>query len=452
MENQINTRELIVDMLMEIYAGNEYSHILIRSVLNKYEYLPESDRAFVKKVTEGTLERGITIDYILNQYSKVPVNKMKPFIRSLMRMSVYQIVYLSKVPDSAACNEAVKLAVKRKFGPLKGFVNGVLRNIAREKDKITYPSEGTDLSKALEIKYSLPKHLVELFLEEQGEEKTKQIGESLLQTRNLCIRMREHLTEEEKQSVFSEWGNAGVDYQKHPWLSYAYIMKNTENLAAFTGFQKGLYQVQDVSSMLVCEIAGIKEGDYCIDVCSAPGGKALHACEKLNKNGTVDARDVSVYKTDMILANKERMQAENLTVKVWDATVCDKDSIEKADVLLADVPCSGLGVMGKKPDIKYNIKPEQLESITELQKEIIDTVNAYVKPGGVMIYSTCTVRNAENKEMVSYIEESYDFELEDISDFLPEELRSEETKKGYLQLLPSEWSDGFFMAKLRKKK
>lgn len=452
MENQINTRELIVDMLMEIYAGNEYSHILIRSVLNKYEYLPESDRAFVKKVTEGTLERGITIDYILNQYSKVPVNKMKPFIRSLMRMSVYQIVYLSKVPDSAACNEAVKLAVKRKFGPLKGFVNGVLRNIAREKDKITFPSEGTDLSKALEIKYSLPKHLVELFLEEQGEEKTKQIGESLLQTRNLCIRMREHLTEEEKQSVFSEWGNAGVDYQKHPWLSYAYIMKNTENPAAFTGFQKGLYQVQDVSSMLVCEIAGIKEGDYCIDVCSAPGGKALHACEKLNKTGTVDARDVSVYKTDMILANKERMQAENLTVKVWDATVCDKDSIEKADVLLADVPCSGLGVMGKKPDIKYNIKPEQLESITELQKEIIDTVNAYVKPGGVMIYSTCTVRNAENKEMVSYIEENYDFELEDISDFLPEELRSEETKKGYLQLLPSEWSDGFFMAKLRKKK
>lgn len=452
MENQINTRELIVDMLMEIYAGNEYSHILIRSVLNKYEYLPESDRAFVKKVTEGTLERGITIDYILNQYSKVPVNKMKPFIRSLMRMSVYQIVYLSKVPDSAACNEAVKLAVKRKFGPLKGFVNGVLRNIAREKDKITFPSEGTDLSKALEIKYSLPKHLVELFLEEQGEEKTKQIGESLLQTRNLCIRMGEHLTEEEKQSVFSEWGNAGVDYQKHPWLSYAYIMKNTENPAAFTGFQKGLYQVQDVSSMLVCEIAGIKEGDYCIDVCSAPGGKALHACEKLNKTGTVDARDVSVYKTDMILANKERMQAENLTVKVWDATVCDKDSIEKADVLLADVPCSGLGVMGKKPDIKYNIKPEQLESITELQKEIIDTVNVYVKPGGVMIYSTCTVRNAENKEMVSYIEENYDFELEDISDFLPEELRSEETKKGYLQLLPSEWSDGFFMAKLRKKK
>jgi len=452
MENKINTRELIVDMLMEIYAGNEYSHILIRNVLNKYEYLPESDRAFVKKVTEGTLERGITIDYILNQYSKVPVNKMKPFIRSLMRMSVYQIVYLSKVPDSAACNEAVKLAVKRKFGPLKGFVNGVLRNIAREKDMISFPDEATDMVEAIEVKYSLPKHLVKLFIEEQGVEKTKQIGDSLLQTRKLCVRMGEHLTEAQRENVFAEWEKAGVDYKEHPWLSYAYVLNDTDNPASFSGFQNGLYQVQDVSSMLVCEIADLKEGDYCMDVCSAPGGKALHACEKLNKTGMVDARDVSTYKTDMILSNKERMHAENLSVKVWDATVCDKDSIGKADVLLADVPCSGLGVMGKKPDIKYNIKPEQLESITELQKEIIDTVNAYVKPGGVMIYSTCTVRNAENRDMVSYIEKNYDFELEDISSYLPEALRNEETKKGYLQLLPSEWSDGFFMARFRKKK
>jgi len=450
-EAGINPRELVVDMLMEIYAEKEYSHILIRNVLDKYEYLKESDRAFIKKVTEGTLERGIQIDYILNSYSKVKVNKMKPFIRSLMRMSVYQILFLSKVPDSAVCNEAVKLAQKRNFGPLKGFVNGVLRTISRQKEEIAYPDEKKDPMHYISVKYSLPEELAKLLIKQHGIELTRKMGEAFLQDRKLCVRVGEFLSKEEKEEVLQEWENAGVSAHKHPWLPYAYELEKTEKLTSLTGFNKGLYTVQDISSMLVCQVAGIKKGDYCIDVCSAPGGKALHACDKLQHTGTVDARDVSTYKTDMILENKARMGADNLMVKVWDATCKDEEAVGKADVLLVDAPCSGLGVMGKKTDIKYHVKKEQLKSIVALQKEIISTVQEYVKPGGTMIYSTCTITKEENQDMVRYIEETFPFHLESISEYLPSALRSEDTDKGFIQLLPLGESDGFFIARFRRK-
>ncbi|MGN0155838.1 MAG: 16S rRNA (cytosine(967)-C(5))-methyltransferase RsmB [Lachnospiraceae bacterium] len=451
MEKNINTRELITDMLTEIYAKREYSHVLIKNILNKYNYLEESDKAFIKRVTEGTLERGIQIDYVLNAYSKVPVNKMKPFIRSLLRMSVYQILFMDKVPDSAACNEAVKLAGKRNFHNLKGFVNGVLRNVARQKDSILYPDLAADPLQAICIRYSMPKLLTSMMIQQYGVEKTKEIFAKLLEERNLCVRMKEQITKEEKEAVLREWEAKNITFHVHPWLSYAYVIKGTERLLDLAGFQNGSYTVQDVSSMMVCEIAHIRKNDYVMDVCAAPGGKSLHACDKLNGTGIVDARDVTVYKTELILQNKERMHAENLHVKVWDATKKDETAIGKADVLLLDIPCSGIGVIGKKPDIKYRLTEESLESLAVLQKEIIDTVWEYVKPGGTLIYSTCTIRREENEDMVAYITQKYPFETESVKPYVPECLQDAEIKEGCLLLLPSDQSDGFFMARLKRK-
>lgn len=451
MEKNINTRELITDMLTEIYAKREYSHVLIKNILNKYNYLEESDKAFIKRVTEGTLERGIQIDYVLNAYSKVPVNKMKPFIRSLLRMSVYQILFMDKVPDSAACNEAVKLAGKRNFHNLKGFVNGVLRNVARQKDNISYPDLAADPLQAICIRYSMPKLLTSMMIQQYGVEKTKEIFAKLLEERNLCVRMKEQITKEEKEAVLREWEEKNITFHVHPWLSYAYMIKGTERLSELAGFQNGSYTVQDVSSMMVCEIAQIRKNDYVMDVCAAPGGKSLHACDKLNDTGIVDARDVTAYKTELILQNKERMHAENLHVKVWDATKKDETAIGKADVLLLDIPCSGIGVIGKKPDIKYRLAEESLESLAVLQKEIIDTVWEYVKPGGTLIYSTCTIRREENEDMVAYITQKYPFETESVKPYVPECLQDAEIKEGCLLLLPSDQSDGFFMARLKRK-
>ena len=449
--NKCNTRELITDMLIEIYEKRQYSHILLRNVLDKYNYLNESDKAFMKRVTEGTLERGIQIDYVLDHVSKVPVKKMKPFIRSLMRMSVYQILYMDKIPDSAVCNEAVKLAEKRKFGPLKGFINGVLRNVARTKDTIEYPSIKTDVVNALSIRYSMPQFIIEILLRDYGQSQCEEILKGLLNERNLWVRIREDISEEERQSVVEEWKEKDILFKQHFFLSYAYCLKNTERISELAGFRNGLFTVQDVSSMLVAEIAGIKEGDTVVDACAAPGGKCLHACSKLRGTGSVDARDVSETKVNLIMENARRMNAENLSVKIWDATNMDEEMRGKADVLLTDVPCSGMGVIGKKPDIKYNLTPQSLQSLEELQKKIMDTVCQYVKPGGILIYSTCTIRREENQDMVSYITRQFPFTLESLEKYLPEQMMSEDAQKGYLQLLPTDDTDGFFMARLRRK-
>lgn len=451
MEKKENIRELVTDMVTEIVAGREKSHILIRNVLDKYNYLPGHDRNFIKKVTEGTLERLITIDYVINSYSKVPVNKMKPFIRSLMRMSVYQILYLSKVPDSAACNEAVKLAQKRGFGPLKGFVNGVLRNIARNKDSIAFPDREKNLVKALSVLYSMPEHLVELLLAQYGEADTEAILNGYHLERPVCVRVSEQLSEKEKEQILQNWNTLGMEAKAHSWLPYAYELHQAGNLKEDVNFADGLYTVQDVSSMLIGEIAGIKKENYIIDVCSAPGGKALHACDKLGSTGCVDARDVSEYKTGLILENKERMHAENLTVKVWDARIKDEESEGKADIVLLDIPCSGLGVIGRKPEIKYRLDAASFAELDSLQKEIADAVTGYVKPGGTLIYSTCTLRKEENEQMVAYIADNHGYTLESLNPYLPSDLHITDTAKGYLTLLPTEKSDGFFMARLVKK-
>ena len=451
MEKKENIRELVADMVTEIVAGREKSHILIRNVLDKYNYLPGHDRNFIKKVTEGTIERMVTIDYVLNAYSKVPVNKMKPFIRSLMRMSVYQILYLDKVPDSAVCNEAVKLAQKRNFGGLKGFVNGVLRNIARNKDSIVFPDREKDLCAALSVLYSMPEDIVKLLFSQYGEADTENILKGYLLERPVCVRISENVSTEEKEQILSNWATLGVQAKQHPWLPYAYELYQAGNLKEDEKFTNGLYTVQDVSSMLVGEIAGIKDGDYIIDVCSAPGGKALHACDKLGGTGCVDARDVSDYKAGLILENKERLHADNLSVKVWDARIKDESAEGKADIVLLDIPCSGLGVIGRKPEIKYRLDAASFAELSSLQKEIADAVAAYVKPGGTLVYSTCTLRKEENEQMVSYIADTYGYTLESLNPYLPFELHNSDTEKGYLTLLPTDKSDGFFMARLIKK-
>ncbi len=446
----VNTRELVTDMLMEIDKTKEYSHILLRNVLEKYNYLDECDKAFMKRILDGTLERRIEIDYVLNQISKVPVNKMKPFIRSLMRMSTYQILYMDKIPDRAVCDEAVKLAAKRKFSQLKGFINGVLRNLVRQKETLVYPDEKKNPIESISIRYSMPQFIVENLAKDYGIEKTKKVVEGLLEERNLCVRIKESILEKQKEAVKKEWQEKGIIATKHPYLDYAYCLKNTDSLSSLKGFREGWFTIQDVSSMLVCEIADIKSDYMVMDVCAAPGGKSLHVADKLNGSGDVLSRDVSDYKASLIRDNVKRMQEKNVTVEVYDATIHDNTKEQYADVVIADVPCSGIGVIGKKPDIKYNLTEETLDGLREIQMQIMDAVWNYVKVGGTLIYSTCTIRKEENEDMVEYLEKKYPLKRCSITEYLPKELQSKTTDNGYLQLFPFGLTDGFFMAKFRR--
>lgn len=445
-----NTRELAVNMLLEITEQNKYSHLVIRNVLDKYNYMDGRDKAFLKRITEGTLERKIQIDFVLNQFSKVSVSKMKPFIRNLLRVSVYQLLFMDSVPERAVCNEAVKLAGKRGFKNLQGFVNGVLRNIARKKEEISWPDEGKNTVGYLSVKYSMPEWLVEKFLSERGASQTEKMMESFLEASPVTVRLKETLKEEDREVFLNEMKKSGVRFKKHPYLPYAFEILNAEGISALPGFEKGLFMVQDVSSMLVCEAAGIKKGDRVIDVCASPGGKALHAAEKLQGTGFVSARDLTEYKAEMIRDNIRRMKTQNVEAFVSDARQLREEDVETADVLLCDLPCSGLGIIGKKTDIKYHVSEEGLKQLKELQREILSVVWQYVKKGGVLIYSTCTVNPDENEENVKWFTENYPFQTESLSPFLPECLK-EEGKTGMLQLLPGiHETDGFFLARLRR--
>ncbi|HBA67890.1 MAG TPA: 16S rRNA (cytosine(967)-C(5))-methyltransferase [Lachnospiraceae bacterium] len=461
----MNIRELIVDMLIEIENGKSYSHILIRNVLDKYGYFPAKDRAFIKRVTEGTLERRIQIDYIINAYSKVPAEKMKPLIRNLLRMSVYQILFMDAVPDAAACNEAVKLAAKRKFQNLKGFVNGVLRNIARQKERIGYGC-GVDKAKAadfypdskrnpvayLSVFYSMPEIIVRIWLKEYGMEQTERMLQAMLEIRPVTVRIKESLTEKEKEDWLAKIEKKGIGIRRHSYLPYAYCLDHAEGIRSVPGFEEGLFAVQDVSSMLCVECAGIKEGDFVVDVCAAPGGKSTHGAEKTGKTGRVLARDISAQKTAYIRENAKR-QGLNIETEIADAMEYDEELEGLADVLLADVPCSGLGVLGRKRDIKYNITEEMLAKLPGIQRKILDTVWRYVKPGGILVYSTCTIRKEENEENAGWFLKNFPFTAEDISSRLENVPGTETAQEGYIQLLPDiHETDGFFIAVFRREK
>ncbi len=427
-----NTREIVLDTLLVLEKGEEFSHRLIKSVLDKYNYLDERDKAFMKRLTEGTIERQIELDYYLNACSSVPVRKMKPLIRCLMRMSVYQLLYMDNVPDSAVCNEACKLAQKRKFGNLKGFVNGVLRSVARQKDNLPMPDATSKPMEYLSVKYSMPMWLVEMWVEAYGQETTRKMLEGLLAIHPVTLRFRTDLSEGERQELIGQMEETDAKLTQSSLLSYLYYIENTESIAELPGYEAGRFVVQDASSAMAVEAAGIKADDYVVDICASPGGKSMLAAEKAGK---VLSRDVSDAKVALIEENIARMGLDNIVVEVYDATVKDESLIEQADVVLADVPCSGLGVMGKKRDIKYHITLEKIASIKELQREIIRSSWNYVKPGGVLLYSTCTINPEENEQMAAWIVENFPFELEEERQFIPGE---DET-------------DGFYYARLRRK-
>lgn len=449
MTKAINEREIVLEVLLEITEHGMYSHIVLRDVLNKYQYLEKKERSFITRVTEGTLEHMMEIDYILDQFSKVKVKKMKPVIRNIMRSAVYQMKYMDSVPVSAACNEAVKLAVRKGFGSLRGFVNGVLRNVARNLDQIEYPTEPL---KRLSIQYSMPEWILNLWLKAYDSDIVEQMLQAFQRETPLTIRcnLRMVTPKQLKEHLEAE----GVTVKVHPYLEYAFHISGFDYLGDLESFQNGEFSVQDISSMLVSELAGPKEGDYVIDVCAAPGGKSLHMAEKLNGSGHVEARDLTEYKVSLIQENIERTGLSNVEAVQQDALIFDESSVGKADIVLADLPCSGLGVLAKKTDLKYKATKEGADSLAKLQREMLKNVQAYVKDEGKLVYSTCTINPAENMDNVHWFLNQYpEFELIDIHGSLCEELQKDVKENGCIQLLPGvHQSDGFFLACMKKRK
>ncbi|MCI9282327.1 MAG: 16S rRNA (cytosine(967)-C(5))-methyltransferase RsmB [Lachnospiraceae bacterium] len=437
------TREIVLDILLEVLEKNSFVHDILGEALAKYQYLEKADRAFITRLSEGTVERRLTVDAVLESCLKGKIEKQRPVIRTILRMSVYQLLWMDRVPDRAVCDEAVKLAKSRGFGGLSGLVNGVLRNVARKKEEISF----ADWS----LQYSMPQEILDMWRKEYSDEIVEGILQAFLMDTPITVRCNQSRMPIEK--IKKSLQEQGVKVSLSPLFDQVLLLSGYDYLDRLEAFREGWIQVQDVASALVAEVADPQPGDQVLDICGAPGGKGLHMADKLRDTGLVTVRDLTEEKVQRIWENIARTGFSNIRGEVWDAREFDECWEEQADIVIADLPCSGLGVIGKKPDIKYRMTKERIHSLAELQKQILTVASRYVKPGGKLIYSTCTISQLENEAQREWFLEHFPFVSGTLK--LPEKtvIKEETVKLGYVQLLPGRYScDGFFIAVFQKEK
>lgn len=434
---QKTVREKVAQILTDIEKDDTYLQLALKKELDTLE---AKDKGFANELIYGTIKWRLRLDYVLDQFSKTPVKKMKPFIRQLMRMSVYQILFLDKVPTSAAINEAVKIMHKRKMSNLSGFVNGVLRNIDRNKSEITYPN--------LSIYYSIPEWIITRWMKYYGEMETKAICESLSQRARVCIRINNLKTTKDKvKALLSE---EGITVLEEGFLPESLYIHAPNGIHHSPSFKAGLWTVQDESAMLVGHVLGPEKGDEILDVCSAPGGKTVHLAELMQNEGHIIGADVHEHKIELIEKNAKRLGASIVEGKLQDGMLINEDWKEKFDKILLDAPCSGLGIIKRKPDIRYAKDETAIRDINNIQRKLLKNAINYLKKDGILVYSTCTLTQEENQNMVEYAL-SLGLQLDAIPYDMPACLKPYIKDNAYIEILPHVTdTDGFFMARFRK--
>ena len=417
-----NERDAAVSILIEIEKERGYSGIVLSRSLNSKGELDARSRGFITEVVLGCMRNLILIDYIIDKFSKIHVSKMEPFIRHLLRVSVYQIKFMDRIPISAAVNEAVKLTKQRSFMGLAAFVNAVLRNIARADTPL--PNKADDFSKYLSVKYSFPLWIVEYYLDRFGAETAEKICEAAVATPHvqICINTTRISRDELLERIEAEplEGNG------------AQLLKSSD-ITKLKEFKDGLFHVMSESSMKAVETLDPQPGEVVMDLCAAPGGKSFYCFYLMKNKGCIHAWDIHAHKIDLIKESAKRLGAGSIIAKATDARLLDKEFIAKADRVLIDAPCSGFGVVSRKPDIKYYRTEKDINQLAALQRDILTTGMQYVKPSGILVYSTCTLTRKENEDNTAWFLKNFPFELE--SETL---------------LLPGR-SDGFYIARFRRK-
>ena len=448
----VNEREVVLDMLLSLREG-KLSHTILKDTLDSYLYLDKSSRGFIKRLYEGTIEKRLYLDFIIDGYSKTPVKKMKPIIMLLLEMAVYQLFFMDRVPDSAAINEAVKLAKKRGFTGLSGFVNGVLRNIARNKENIALPDKNKDLIKYLEIKYSTPRTVVEYLIKDYGNHEAEEILEAFEEKRPLVARATKN-----REELIKKLEAEGARVSTDTIFPESLKILELDSLSYLESFEEGDFAIQDESSQFIGKIVGLPKGARVLDLCAAPGGKSLLFAE-MEEVDEIISCDISESKTELIEDNIRRIGTDKIRTIVNDASLYNPDFVDGFDLVICDLPCSGLGVMGRKRDIKYNVTEDKIRELAKLQKKILENAVRYVKKGGRLIYSTCTMTKAENEENLTFISEFKGFSAVDFSDkirgyvdrYKDGERLVNEAKKGFIRLFPGELgTDGFFISEFMR--
>ncbi|MDB0438280.1 16S rRNA (cytosine(967)-C(5))-methyltransferase RsmB [Clostridioides difficile] len=439
----MDAREIGFKVLCDIEKNNNYSNISINKHFKNLE-ISDMDRGLATELIYGVVENKYYLDYIINKLSKIKVKKMSTYVKIFLRMGTYQILFLNSISDYAAVNETVKLS-KKYDKKSSGFINAILRNEIRNKDTIMDITE-EDSVKYLSIKYSYNSWIIKNWIDNFGQEFT----EDLLEANNEkpSIYIRTNTLKVSREELIEKLNQDGIMCLKVPMVEEAIKVEKLKNIENNELFKAGLFTIQDISSMIVGKVINPKEDSLILDVCSAPGGKSTHLATLMNNTGQVIARDIFEHKLKLIKATVNRLGLKNVHVEGFDASEIDENSINKFDYVLADVPCSGLGIIRRKPEIKYK-KEEELEDITSIQKKILENASKYVKIGGTLVYSTCTVQDMENINIItSFIEKNNNFELTPI-DTVNVDLDNQD--KGYLKIYPNiHGIDGFFIAKLKR--
>ena len=442
-----NARLVAVKTLCEIEENKAYSNIKLSQNFRKYD-LDHIDRAFATELLYGTIRWKLKIDFMLQKFSKMPVQKLNPWVLCSLRTAVYQIYHMDKVPDFAAVNQAVDI-VKFKEKKASAFVNAVLRNILRNKDEY----ENINISnktKQLAIKYSHPEWFVEMFVKQYGEEFTKELmiknntpAEMILRVNTLKCTRDELIKILESKGMKAKEGQVGD----------AVIVSGLSMIERSEEFINGMFQIQDQSSMLSSMVLNPAPFDTVFDMCSAPGGKATHMAQLMEDKGRILAFDIHSHKLKLISENAKRLGIQIIDTSLKDSAVYDDSLENSADKVLVDAPCSGLGLIRKKPEIKWNMKIEDINELSLLQKKILGNASRYVKPGGELVYSTCTLTKQEDEDIVEwFLSENTDYKLQSICSGIPSGMLSDTCEKGYIKLFPNiNDMDGFFIAKFRRK-
>ncbi len=433
---EMNIRKVALRVIDRIEAAKRYSNIALDAAIEQ-SGVKGTDKGLLTALVYGVIEKKLTLDYQIDKMSSLPPSKIEAGVRNSLRLGLYQLIYLDRIPDHAAINESVELVNKRS----KGFVNALLRSFVRGEKKIRLP-EKNDFSKYLSVKYSLSEELCSVFCRELGDDKAEEMISAMNELPMISLRVNTLKTD--RDGLISLLCDNGIEAEKTELSEVGVKLRTRVAYRDIAGEKEGLWFVQDEASQICASVLGAKSGERIIDCCACPGGKSFSIAMDMENEGRVHSFDLHKNKLSLVKSGAERLGIEIIETEERDGRIFDAELLECADRILCDVPCSGLGVIAKKPDIRYK-EMGDVDRLPEIQLSIAENNLKYLKKGGIMVYSTCTVLPSENEKNVQkLLERNPELSL---VPFDVGEIKSD----GMLTLYPNvHRTDGFFIAKLRK--
>lgn len=439
-------REIALKALYKIEKEDAYSNIALNQVLKENKNIDERDVGLISELVYGTITWKLTLDEIIKKYSNIKLKKISVWILNILRMGIYQIIFLDKIPKSAAVNESVNLAKRYGHKSSSNFVNAILRKVSVNDYKEL--EEIKDDKERISKTTSMPMWIIEELLKQKDIKEVEEICKNSNLKPNTTIRINKLKTN--KKELEEKLGKRKIKYLEGS-LEDFFVLKKVKNIENIDLFKEGFFTVQDEGAGLIVDVLAPKEDECILDACSSPGGKTTYIAEKMKNKGKIEAWDIHEHRVKLVQNAAKRLGINIIQAKTQDATEFNQDLVGKFDKILLDVPCLGLGVIKRKPDIKWKRKKEDIEEITKIQKAILDNCSKYLKKNGELVYSTCSILKEENEDIIErFLKENLDFKICKENEKNYENIVIFEEKDKYINIYPSNENDGFFICKLRK--